>query len=280
MRVQPVSFDVEGAALHGELHEAAKATAAVVLVHGFNSSLGEFGDLPARLAAAGFHALAFDQRGYGKSEGEAGRTSVERAVADIEAAATLLRQRFPKLPLGIVGHSLGGAYALAAMGRSTTFAAGVAAHPLNRLFDELKWFEKAGYHIIGRRAERKMAKGTPAGTIPYKLSYEKLFVSADAAKQARADGFLLGRVSLANYRPALTMSAATWAKQVTAPVLIIGSGADKAVRPSHTRSVYEALEGPKEFLEHAGGHSCFRDVDGDKLAAATVTWFERWLVPA
>ncbi len=264
-------------ALRGELHRAAVGRGAVVLAHGFNSSLGEFGDLSARLAGAGFHALAFDQRGYGKSEGEPGRTSVEQAVDDIRGAAALLQGEFPGLPLGIVGHSLGGTYAIAALGRTDLFECAVVAHPLDRLFDELKWFEKAGYHVIGKRAERQMAKGRQAGTIPYKLSYEKLFESSAAAAQARKDGFLLGRVSLANYRPALTMSGTAWARDVKQPVLLIASPADRAVKPTHTRAVYDALGGPKELLEHSGGHSCFRDLDGPKLAEACISWFTRHL---
>lgn len=269
--------------LHGELHtagaSAAPAKGAIVLVHGFNSSLPEFGDLPARLAAAGYHALAFDQRGYGKSAGEPGRTSVGAAVADIDAAAETLARHAPGLPMGILGHSLGGAYAIAALGRTKHFAAGVAAHPLDRLFDELAWYEQVGYHVVGRAALLRMALGQSPGTIPYKLTYESLFVSPEAARKARADGFLLGRVSLGNYQGALTMSASAWAKEVRQPVLVIGSEHDKAVRPAHTRKVYEALAGPKEFLAHGGGHSCFRDLEGDRLAQACVAWFDRRLKP-
>ncbi len=277
--MQPVQFQVEGETLHGELHRATKGKAAVVLVHGFNSSLGEFGALPKELAAAGYHALAFDQRGYGKSSGERGRTSVDQAIADMRGAATVLQQQVGNLPLGIIGHSLGGAYALAALGRTELFAASIVAHPLDRLFDELKWFEKAGYHVIGKRALRKMAKGKPPGTIPYKLSYEKLFVSGEAAAAARAEGFLLGRVSLANYQPARTMSASTWARDVRQPVLVIGSPHDRAVRPVHTRAVFDAIAGTKEFLEHAGGHSCFRDVEGAKLTQACISWLDTHLAP-
>lgn len=176
-----------------------------------------------------------------------------------------------------MGHSLGGSYAIAALGRTDRFAAGVAAHPVDCLFDELNPLEQMGYHLIGKLAERRMARGKPAGTIPYKLGYESLFESKDAARQARADAFLLGRVSLANYRGALTMSASAWARDVRQPVLVIGSAKDKAVKPAHTRKVFDALAGPKEFLEHAGGHSCFRDVEGARLGDACIAWFARHL---
>lgn len=223
--------------------------------------------------------LAFDQRGYGESEGDPGLTSVERAVADIDAAARFLRAKVPAAPMGIVGHSLGGAYALAALGRTDHFRAGVVAHPVDCLFNELRPWEKWGYHVLGRRNEARMRKGRPSSTIPYKLAYDDLFVSKEAARAARADGFLLGRVSLANYRPAMTMSARAWAKEVRQPVLVVASPFDRALKPGGVRAVHDALAGPKAWLEHRGGHSCFRDVDGAMLAQATVGWFDGHLVP-
>ncbi|MEA3190055.1 MAG: hypothetical protein QOD77_637 [Thermoplasmata archaeon] len=278
--MEPLRIDVAGTQLHGELHRSVgPSKGGLVLAHGFNSSLAEFGPLPATLAKGGYDVLAFDFRGYGRSGGEPGRTSVELALEDLRAAADALAARTAG-PFGVVGHSLGGSYAIAAMGRTRLFGAGVVAHPVSRLFDELRPWEQWGYHVVGKWAERRVRKGKPAGTIPYKLSYPQLFVDQDAARKAKADGFLLGRVSLANYRPAMTMSAAEWARDVRAPVLVFASPHDRAVRPAHTREVYDNLGGPKELLQHRGGHSCFRDLDGPLLADAALAWFDRHLEEA
>ncbi len=64
------------------------------------------------LALEGWDVLAFDYRGYGGSEG---KKSLDGAVLDGRAALAYARARAPGLPLVVLGQSLGGAVALAAL---------------------------------------------------------------------------------------------------------------------------------------------------------------------
>ncbi|MCA1818626.1 MAG: alpha/beta hydrolase [Thermoplasmatota archaeon] len=276
--MEAVAFGVQGVRLHGEHHAPeGPAKGAVVLVHGFNSNLEEFGPAPAALAKAGFHALAFDQRGFGRSAGERGRTSKEMAVEDIAAATAWLRGMAGKAPLGILGHSLGGAYALAAAAELGLFRCAVVAHPVDTLFGELNALQRAGYHFMGWLGERRVGQGRPAGHLPYKVHYSEIFVSHEAAQAAKRDDILLKHANLANYRDALAVQGAVWARGVTVPVLCIASRHDRAVKPAHSRAVFDAIAGRKETFEHEGGHSCFRDLDGRRVIAAAVAWFGREL---
>jgi len=275
---EAVTFGVEGTRLHGEYHAPqGRPKGAVVCVHGFNSNLEEFGSAPAVLADSGFHVLAFDQRGFGKSGGERGRTSMAMAVADIKAATVWLQGMAGTAPLGVLGHSLGGAYAVAAIGELGLFHAAVLAHPVDTLFGELNPMERVGYHFMGRLGERRARKGRQAGSLPYKVHYSEIFVSREAAVAAKRDDILLKQANLANYRDALDISAAVWAERVTIPVLCIGSPFDRAVRPVHSKAVFSALKGPTESFEHKGGHSCFRDLDGPRVVAACAAWFGKHL---
>lgn len=274
--MDPVEFRVGSEVLHGE-HWAPSgpANGALVLVHGFNSSLEEFGKAPQWLAEEGYHVLAFDQRGFGQSGGERGRTHVDRAVPDIAAAAAALqRLAGGPLPLGLVGHSLGGAYVTAAIGRGAVDAkAAVMAHPVDRMFDEVPVALRGFYHLLGKVAERRMAKGKAPGMLPYRSSSKTLFVSIEAAREAGRPDFLLKRSNLGNYRAATTMSTTTWARDVKVPVLVVTSPHDRVVKPPHIRAVYDAFASPKRLFEHAGGHSCFRDLDGRRIVHAMAGWF-------
>jgi alpha-beta hydrolase superfamily lysophospholipase len=277
--VDPVEFRVGSEVLRGE-HWApgGPAKGAVLLVHGFNSSLEEFGRVPAWLAEAGYHALAFDQRGFGRSSGERGRTDVERAVQDVAAAGETMERLAPGLPLAVLGHSLGGAYAAAAVGRGAVDAqAAVLAHPVDRLFDEVPRVLRPLYHALGRLGEWRMARGKPPGHLPYRSSSKQLFVSLEHAQMHGRPPFLLKRSNLGNYRSIRAMSGSEWARGVRVPVLLVESPHDRVVHPLHSRSVYDALPGPKESFEHAGGHSCFRDLDGRKVTDAIVAFLDRTL---
>jgi alpha-beta hydrolase superfamily lysophospholipase len=93
--------------------------AAVVLaLHGFNDYSNAFADAGDAFAKAGIATFAYDQRGFGRAA-DRGRWAGEREMTDDAAtAAMLLRQRYPGVPLYLLGESMGGAVAiLASTGR-------------------------------------------------------------------------------------------------------------------------------------------------------------------
>lgn len=276
--MQDVRFQSGDHLLYGQFWAApGRRKGAVLFVHGFNSNLEEFGHAPKWLAAAGYDGLAFDQAGFGKSEGEVGRTDLARAQRDIAAAVQELRDWSSDIPLGIIGHSLGGAYAAAALGPRTPFQSAVLAQPVDRLWDEIHPVGRAAYHVLGRRAERRIAKGLPPGRVPYQSRTDRLFVSLEAAREFGRPDFLLRHVNLANYRMAHGLSGAQLATQVTVPTLVTVSEKDRVVRPRHSQRVYDALPEPKALLEHQGGHSCFRDFDARFVLDGVTAWFDRTL---
>ncbi len=97
-----------------EWHPAGPTRGVIVLVHGLAEHSGRYGELVGTLTAAGFAVYALDQRGHGRSPGA--RAQIGRfgwLVADLATRLQTARAAQPDVPLVLLGHSMGGAVALA-----------------------------------------------------------------------------------------------------------------------------------------------------------------------
>ena len=88
----------------------------IVILHGAGSRKESHYDFARAAIAAGFAALAFDQRGHGDSPGQMDA----RVVDDVAIVADLLRSRTgaPDLPIALRGSSMGGYLAIVAAPRA------------------------------------------------------------------------------------------------------------------------------------------------------------------
>lgn len=85
------------------------AKGVVCLVHGLGEHSGRYAHVAAALNRAGYHALAFDLRGHGKSTGKRGDIPHYDVIGqDVSLLLDEAGSRFPGLPQILYGHSLGG----------------------------------------------------------------------------------------------------------------------------------------------------------------------------
>ncbi len=91
--------------------------AVVLALHGFNDYAKAFEDAGAFWAGAGIATYAYDQRGFGAAPYHGLWAGAAAMTADLGDALALLRDRYPNLPLYLVGDSMGGAVILAASAR-------------------------------------------------------------------------------------------------------------------------------------------------------------------
>lgn len=109
-----------GVALAGALHipEDGDVRGGLLLAHCFTcgKDLSTMTRLARGLVRAGYAVLRFDFTGLGESEGEFSETTLATSVGDLEAAVALLCERGHE-PVGMVGHSYGGAAAILAAAR-------------------------------------------------------------------------------------------------------------------------------------------------------------------
>lgn len=276
--MREIRFDVEGESVAGTLHEpTGPEVGQVVLVHGLLSRALEFGELPATLAARGWRVLALDQRGFGASGGARGIITQERATADILAAVRELRKDRPALPVGLVGHSMGAVFTLRALAEDPSIRAAVLAAPMLTVRAELKDAEFAMYRALN--ALSRATARTPIGPVkvPYKYSYDRLFLDKEAARRAKANPFLHPTVDLSNYPSFMAMDASADAPRVKQPVLVVLAEHDRAVKRKNSMVVYEKLGGPKELVTLKSGHSVWSDTQSAQAAEHVDRWLRRHL---
>ncbi|GAA6015941.1 hypothetical protein JCM11491_007120 [Sporobolomyces phaffii] len=123
-----------------------RTVAVVLFVHGFVEHIRRYDHVFPLYADKGIAVFAYDQRGFGQTalytpKHTQGQTSWPQQFADIDFFASHVRSAFPApLPLFLLGHSMGGALALAYPTRvpalahfaSAQFAGVVSTSPLLR----------------------------------------------------------------------------------------------------------------------------------------------------
>lgn len=99
---------------HGQLHgrlwcPASNPVGVVVVIHGLGDHGGRYQTLAQGIGVNGWCTYAFDLPGHGRSPGGRGKVdSFLGLLADIEAACRTLKERFPGVPLVLLGYSMGG----------------------------------------------------------------------------------------------------------------------------------------------------------------------------
>ncbi len=213
----------DGVRLHAWFAGVPGAKATFVWSHGNGGNIGGRGDVQLALAAQGISVLAYDYRGYGKSEGSPSEAGLYR---DAEAAYDSARARgVPAERIICFGESLGGAVSIYLAGRRP--CAGVA---VVSTFTSLGAVARLHYGAIAVLAGNRfdslgrvrdlsvplfMAHGDQDEIVPFVLG-EELFAAANEPKRfVSAPGFHHNDVFSA---PGLIDAVAAFAREITAGV--------------------------------------------------------------
>jgi len=96
--------------------EAIGDTRAVLLsLHGLNDYRFAFNNVGQYLARQGITVIAYDQRGFGNTDGVGLWHGSERLSADLVTMTALLREQYTDIPLYLLGESMGGAVVLSSL---------------------------------------------------------------------------------------------------------------------------------------------------------------------
>ena len=199
------------------------------------------------LTSHGIAVLRFDFTGLGSSEGEFANTTFSSNVDDLVAAADHLRTQIAA-PAILIGHSLGGAAALAAAHR---IAEARAVVTIAAPFDPA---HVAG--LFGERVEEIKSKGEVEVTLAGRPFRVRRGLLDDIAGQN-----LAGRI--AELRKAL---------------LVFHSPTDETVGIDNASHIFTTAKHPKSFISLAGAdHLLVRPSDAAYVAHVIAAWAEHYL---
>ncbi|MBI1886251.1 MAG: alpha/beta hydrolase [Chloroflexi bacterium] len=116
---------LDGVRLHGLWLEGRPDHPTIVMCHGYFKSCAEPLEAGLALHRRGYNVFVIDFRACGRSGGRFTTVGAKETL-DVLAAVRLAKRRWGRLPIGVLGISMGGAAAIMAAARSTDIAALVA----------------------------------------------------------------------------------------------------------------------------------------------------------
>jgi acylglycerol lipase len=250
---------------------AAGPRAVVVIAHGGGEHSGRYAQVAARLNAAGYAAYALDHRGHGRSTGR--RALIDRldnVLADLDTFVALVAAGHPGRPLYLLGHSLGGTFAIAyAVRREERLAGLLLSGPVAAL-------EAASPAL--RRVARLLSVVVPTLGV-YRVDPSR--ISRDpAVVQAYRDDPLVHHGAL----PVRTVAEVGTAVErfpaqvprLRLPLLVMHGGADSIAPPSGSRMVHQRAGSPDRTLRLYDGlyHEILNEPERETVLGDVVGWLD------
>lgn len=268
----------DGTSLPVAVWPAATATPRVVILglHGFGDYRKAW-DEPARIwAKDGITTYSYDQRGFGGSPTRGRWPGTEALVDDAKTMVSLLRSRYPGVPLYLAGESMGGAVALVAEDQGAQIDGLVLLATALRSRDTFGPVASAGLWFFAHTVP-----WLPSGptSIDYKptdnpKTLEKLRNDPQILRQARLDmGY--GLVDLMD-------DARESASRVRVPYLMLHGLGDRIVPQQPVKAAIEVMPprpDSKLAFYKEGYHLLLRDKEGKTVAADVAVWIANHEAP-
>jgi acylglycerol lipase len=247
----------------------------VVLLHGLGEHSGRYPELVARLVARDLAVYALDHRGHGRSAGP--RANVGRfdwLVADAARRIAAARAAQPERPVVLLGHSMGGAIALAT----------VLAHPglIRALALSAPAVGADPDQPRGQLALARLLSAVAPSVGVLKLPSDGLSRDPSVGRDYDRDplvfhGAVPARTLIELLAAMRRIDAA--APRLRVPVLVMHGTDDRLVPLRFTEPVYERLGSADRIIRRYTGfyHELFNEPERARVFADLEDWLERHL---
>jgi alpha-beta hydrolase superfamily lysophospholipase len=245
-------------------------TAVVLLAHGYAEHAGRYEHVAQWLTDAGAMVVAPDQRGHGLSPGERGlMRNLDEYAEDLSVVSTTVAAEHEGLPIGLIGHSMGGNIAI----RFIQLGHG----------DGLRALVLSGPVAGGNPEVFALANHDPIVNVP--VDPAVLSRDSDVGQAFRADPLVYHgpylRETLAAYRTSVTRIAASGSLGEV-PTLWVHGEHDFLAPLDLTRAALEKIRGPRfEEIVYAGArHEIFNEINAVEVIGDVVSFVTRCVTPS
>ena len=257
---------------------AGKPRAVIVALHGMSDYSNAFAMPGAVWAKEGITTLAYDQRGFGKSEQPGIWAGADVLRSDLNDAVAAARARYPGVPVFALGESMGGAVVLTSLASAQLPAVDgviLAAPAVWSRGDMPLTYRLAlflGAHlvpgmILSNNEAGRVVKIIPSDNLPMLIALGK-----DPLFQKRTrTATLYGLVNLMDEARSAPEKIAT-----APPILFLYGANDQVIPAKPTEAVIAGLGAKAEVRRYDHGyHMLLRDLEGETVDHDIAGWIGR-----
>jgi len=248
----------------------APPAATVALVHGYAEHSGRYDHVASAFTEQGAAVHAYDQRGYGRSEGtRAYVESFDHYLDDLGQFLDHVRPRQPDRPLFLFGHSMGGLVALKyVLERQPSLHGLILSAPAIEINPDLAPFLRRIAQLLGRFFPTLPTTRSPQNAISRDpsvveaasndpLNYHGRVLARTGAEMLKAGDEVRGRLN-----------------ELTDPFLVFHGTADTLASPEWSERLYERAASDDKTLKLYDGlyHETFNEPEKEEVLRDLGDW--------
>jgi len=243
----------------------------IVIQHGYAEHSGRYEEIAEIFTKQEYAVAALDLPGHGKSNGQKAYTEDFGIYVDeLENFIDSSKNRFPEIPVFLLGHSMGGAVSLMLCLRNNDAVKGLV---LSGAGIRLKNFlpQIAIYKIAEFMSKYMPDKGL------IKLSSKLVSRDKQVVKAYEKDPLCFHRAipfsTLREFASAGLFIEKNM-RQLTTPVLILHGGDDRIIDPAGSRMLYSAVASPDKTLKIFNGlyHEIMAEPEKEMVFKTIMSW--------
>lgn len=227
----------------------------IQIVHGFGEYSGTYDELMTFFMKHGYIAVIHDQRGHGalfqgKNAGIV--SSYDDMLCDIETVRSHIQQKYPGLPISLIGHSMGG-------NAATYVAINDIKQPYKNVILEAPWFELyQPLSPVMHKLAKILGQMSPRFTKNTKLDRELVTRDPEAQQMMAHDILRHHTMSLRLISRVLDIGRYnhTYAHQLRTPTLLMIPEKDQICSTDAMRTFAQCAGDIVTVKEYPGGYHC------------------------